>query len=123
MRQMLCGSFSSAAQAERDPENYVDIRLEVVPIWTEREDGPWLYVEQAAAVALERPYRQRVYQLEGGPHQGFRSTVYELPGDPLAFAGAQNDEVPLAELGPEALSLLEGCTVYLALQEDRTVLG
>jgi hypothetical protein len=55
----MTGSFSSAEQAAADT-NYFDIRLEIVPIWTTRADGHWLYVEQAAAGYLERPYRQRV---------------------------------------------------------------
>ena len=76
LAEWMSGSFSSAAQAADDPENYFDIRLEMVPIWSERSDGPWLYVEQAAASALDRPYRQRVYHLveteDGGTQRRVR---------------------------------------------------
>ena len=43
LSQMI-GSFSSAEQAA-DDEDYFDIRLEMVPIWPDRQDGYWLYVE------------------------------------------------------------------------------
>ena len=102
--EWLSGSFSSAEQAAAQPDDYFDIRLEVVPIWTDREDGPWLYVEQAAAAALERPYRQRVYhvvQTEEGP----RSDVYTLPGDPLAYAGAWQEPARFDGITPDTLAL------------------
>ena len=69
--EWMTGSFSSQAQAQAD-ERYYDIRLEMVPIWTDRDDGRWLYVEQAAASALERPYRQRIYRV-AGPYVFLRS--------------------------------------------------
>lgn len=110
---MMTGSFSSAAQAAADPENFRDIRLAVVPIWTDRDDGPWLYVEQAAATALEAPYRQRVYRLVRTGEKTIESRVYTLPDPPLRFAGAAQDPAKLAELGPDALTLRAGCAVVL----------
>lgn len=109
---MLTGSFSSEAQSLTD-ENFFDIRLEVVSIWPSRDDGPWLYVEQAAASALSRPYRQRVYHIVGSDTAGYRNEVYELPGDALSFAGAWKSSMPLSGLAPGHLVQLEGCTVYL----------
>ena len=55
-RSRLVGSFSSAAQADAD-SNFRAIDLHMVPIWTDRTDGPWLYVEQAVAEARDRPYQ------------------------------------------------------------------
>ena len=46
--EWMVGSFSSAAQAAAD-ESYFDIRLEMVPIWTERRDATWF-----AGAHLER---------------------------------------------------------------------
>ncbi|QDU65398.1 chromophore lyase CpcT/CpeT [Engelhardtia mirabilis] len=108
----MVGSFDSADQAAQAPDDYLDIHLETVRIWTDRSDGPWLYVEQAAATALDRPYRQRVYHLvrDGA---GVRSDVYELPGDPLALAGAWRDPARLAGLGPRDLIRREGCSIWL----------
>ena len=50
----MTGNFSSAAQAEADSA-YYDISLDMAPIWTDREDAGWLYVEQAVASMLTSP--------------------------------------------------------------------
>lgn len=112
LAEWLSGSFSSGGQAEAE-EGYLDVRLQLVPIWTEREDGPWLYVEQAAAIAREEPYRQRVYQLARRDDGTYESRIFTLPGDPLRFAGAWQRREPLAELSPADLEPREGCTVHL----------
>ena len=107
----MTGSFSSSAQSQADPE-YRDIRLRMCRIWSERTDGPWLYVEQAEASAMDKPYRQRIYRLAATGPQGFESYVYEMPV-PLRFAGACGQDAPLASLTPEALTLKDGCAVHL----------
>ncbi len=107
----LTGSFSSAAQAVRDT-SYLDIRLEMAPVWTERDDGHWLYVEQAVATHPDRPYRQRVYHVVGEGDSLVRSDVYEIPG-PARFAGDWREKEPLESLTPDSLELREGCSVYL----------
>ncbi|MEM7306571.1 MAG: chromophore lyase CpcT/CpeT [Planctomycetota bacterium] len=108
----MTGSFTSAAQAAAAPDDYFDIRLYMEPIWPERDDGPWLYVEQAAASALERPYRQRVYHLID-TDEGVRSDVYALPDDPLEYAGAWRTPERFDALTPDLLVLREGCSIHL----------
>lgn len=112
----LSGSFSSAAQAAADT-NYFDIRLRVVPAWTDRADGPWLYVEQATASAQDKPYRQRVYRLRKGGDGTFTSEVYALPGA-RRFAGAWRQARPLATLTPDSLLARDGCAVVLRRTDD-----
>lgn len=112
---LMTGSFSSAGQAAADT-NYFDIRLEIVPIWTTRAGGHWLYVEQAAAGYLDRPYRQRVYHVTASEAGEIVSDVYTIP-EPLRFAGAWSDEAPLAALSPDSLELREGCAVVLRRTE------
>jgi hypothetical protein len=107
----MSGSFSSTAQAAADSA-YFDIRLEMAPIWSTRDDGPWMYVEQAVATHLDRPYRQRVYRLAEEQPGLFRSEVFELP-DPLRYAGAWRDPGLLERLVPDSLLVREGCAVYL----------
>lgn len=116
----MSGSFSSAAQAAVDSA-YYDIRLEMKPIWTDRTDAAWLYVEQAVAGMTDRPYRQRVYRVteEDGV---YASAVFTLP-DPEAVVGAWRDERPLSGLSPAALELREGCTVYLTFDGDNRFVG
>jgi hypothetical protein len=111
--EMMTGSFSSAAQAERDSA-YHDIRLQMVRIWPHRSDGIWLYVEQAAADKLDQPYRQRVYRLTREDETTFRSRVYAFRGDPLRFAGAWKEDQPLRAYMTDSLELREGCDIWLA---------
>ncbi len=112
LTEWMTGSFSSQAQSLEQPEDFYDIRLYMAPIWTERTDGHWLYVEQAAASALRRPYRQRVYHIVDTP-DGPRSEVYTLPGNPRDLAGAWRDPRHLDIYGPEDLAEREGCAIYL----------
>ena len=109
----MTGSFSSAAQAAEDSAFY-DVRLHMTQVWTDRADGPWIYVEQAMGTDLERPYRQRVYQLVERA-DSMESLVYELP-EPLRFAGAWRDGV--GSLTPDSLVLRDGCAVVLTWQGD-----
>ena len=107
----LSGSFSSRAQAMAD-KDFLDIELRIVPVWPERTDGPWLYVEQAAAATVDEPYRQRVYRLEKKDGR-YLSHIYEFKGDPLRQAGQWRLPVPLAALSPQDLTLKEGCAVIM----------
>ena len=104
----MIGSFSSEAQSKADT-SYFDIRLQVVPIWKNRTDGIWLYVEQAMAKKIDKPYRQRVYRLSDLQAGEIESAVFTLKA-PLRFAG-KPDEVE--KLVPDSLSQREGCSVFL----------
>jgi CpeT protein len=117
----LTGSFTTTAQARHDTI-FRDITLHVVPIWTDRLDGPWLYVEQALTEAPEHPYRQRVYQLAVGATGVIESRVFELP-DPVAATYAWKNPNLLAKLNPADLMAREGCTVYLQAQPDGSFRG
>ena len=108
----MSGSFSSEKQAAADSE-YRDIRLHMVPIWKERADGHWLYVEQAVASSADKPYRQRVYHVTQRPDGGFESAVFKLPGDPLKYAGAWKSAGPLSDLSPDKLEPRTGCSIVL----------
>lgn len=119
--RLMTGSFSSEEQSKGDPDNFLDIRLHMTPIWTSRTDGAWLYVEQAAAARLDRPYRQRIYRVAtakalgrtDAPADTVISEVYELPGDPLVFASAWREPSRFDALTPESLQARKGCAVFL----------
>jgi len=121
LERALTGTFDSSAQAERD-DRFFDIRLVMLPIWRDRADGPWLYVEQAAADAAERPYRQRVYRLEKAPSGRLLSHVYTLPGDPLDYAAAWETGA-MDTLTPSDLTLREGCAISLHANPDGSFVG
>jgi CpeT protein len=117
----LTGYFSSRAQAQAD-KDYFDIELRVVPVWTERADGPWLYVEQAAANTPDKPYRQRVYRLELRGND-YLSHIYEFKGDPLKQAGQWKEAKPLGALTPADIVLKDGCAVVMQRKSDGSYSG
>ncbi len=116
----MTGDFSSQAQSQRDSD-FFDIRLHIRPIWPADRTNRWLYVEQATAAAETKPYRQRVYRLE---REGaiFKSIVYTLP-EPERWVGAWKTPGLFDQLNPEALSLREGCTVFLEKISDQEFRG
>lgn len=121
LKAFMSGSFSSETQAKADSD-YYDIRLHMVPIWKERQDGFWLYVEQAVATAQEKPYRQRVYHVQLQNDSTITSSVYELE-NPLRFAGAWKKDQPLETLNPDSIKSREGCTIYLKRTPQGTFTG
>ena len=117
----MTGSFSSEDQAQSDT-SFRDIRLEMVQIWKNQTNGYWLYVEQAAAENLANPYRQRVYHLTQLNDSTFKSAVYTI-SNPLRFAGAWQQEDPLASMEPDSLTEREGCAVILTKQTGNIFIG
>lgn len=108
---LMVGTFTSELQAKTDT-NYFNISLVMTPIWTNRTDGKWLYVEQAVASKLDKPYRQRVYHLQHPSKEVFTSDIYTIK-DAMSFAGLQNDSAKRDKLTFEAIELKDGCTVTL----------
>ncbi len=110
----MTGTFSSTVQAEQDSDYYA-ISLVMTPVWQERYPGQhWLYVEQALVSRMDKPYRQRIYQVEALLDGRFRSAVYLLP-DEEASIGKYADPPFFDQWEPEDLDLREGCAVYLTL--------
>ena len=109
----MVGDYSSAGQAAKDPSNYKAVVLHMAPIWRDRTDGRWIYVEQAMADAQDKPYRQRIYRIIPVPGGKVESVIYELPGNPLQWAGAWRDPARLNALDPGILSVRPGCAVVL----------
>ncbi len=113
LKSLMQGSFSSSRQAQLD-SSYFDIRLEMKPIWSSRTDGFWLYVEQAMASQLQKPYRQRVYHVYlDSDSSNIVSRVFELQS-PLRFAGVWKDDQPLTNLTTDSLVQRAGCDIFLA---------
>lgn len=112
----MVGTFSSAAQAAEDPGCFA-ISLHVAPIWTERADGRWLYVEQAVNEEQHRPYRQRIYRLVELVPGLFEIQVFTLP-DPSAVIGAWISDETLSDLAPDDLEKRDGCSILLRRSGD-----
>lgn len=121
LKSWMTGSFSSLEQSEADT-NFFDIHLEMVQIWKDRKDGFWLYVEQAAAWSLEKPYRQRVYHLFKNADGSFESGVFSMK-NPLRFAGVWKKEYPLIQLTPDSLAERAGCAIRFEFKNGTFVGG
>jgi len=117
----LTGTFSNADQARGD-QNFRDTTLHIAPIWSDRTDGPWLYLEQSLADVPEHPYRQYIYQLANRAEGVLEVRVFEVP-DPIAATGAWKDPARIARLAPAGLLLRDGCILSLHLQPDGTFKG
>jgi CpeT/CpcT family (DUF1001) len=111
LQKLMAGKYNSQAQSIADT-NYFNISLVMKSIWMDRTDGKWLYVEQAMASKLEKPYRQRVYHLQHPTTTTFTSDIYTIK-DAISFAGAHNDESKMQKLTFDKIELKDGCTVTL----------
>lgn len=108
LSRYLTGTFANQEQAnEGDGEDYLSVVVVFQPIWEERSDGPWIYVEQQV-VGSQDPYRQRIYQIATSSTGSLRSEVFELP-EPAAFVGAWKHPETFAALTPASLTPREGC--------------
>ncbi len=107
----MAGSFSSAVQAAEDPR-FFDLSLHVAPVWPDRTDGHWFYVEQAMSEYQDRPYRQRVFRVRELAPGLFENQVFTLP-DPLAVVGAWLADDPLTDVTPDDLTERDGCAILL----------
>jgi hypothetical protein len=111
---LLAGKYSSAAQAARDTAFY-NISLVMTPIWPNRTDGRWLYVEQAMASKPDKPYRQRVYKLNHPSKMKFTSEIFTIR-NAKEVVGLQSDRTKLQLLHPDSIELKDGCAVVLSLK-------
>lgn len=114
LAEWMTGYFNSSDQAEED-SSYYDISLYMVRIWPERDDGYWLYIEQAVSEMGDRPYRQRVYQLTR-EEDDYLSRVFELP-DPGRFVNQYADPRSFIAITPDSLMERKGCEVSLTPSE------
>jgi CpeT protein len=108
--EMMQGHYDSRDQAAAD-KAYFPIALAMVPIWPERSDGHWLYVEQAMADQPDKPYRQRVYRVYNGENGEVISAVYTF-AEPERFVQGWCTG-SLAGLREDSLQPRTGCAVHL----------
>lgn len=116
----MIGSFNSEEQSKNDSD-YYNISLEMHRIWSEREDGYWLYVEQAVTATKDKPYRQRIYHLFDDDGV-IKSVIYSIP-DEKSFVGGWKDATVFQKLSPEGLEAREGCEVIIKRKDESTFVG
>jgi CpeT protein len=121
LKIFLTGSFSNSAQARGD-QNFRNTTLHGAPIWTDRGDGPWLYLEQALADAPKHPFRQLVFQLVAREDGTLGVRIHDL-ADPIAATGAWQEPARLAQLSPADLVLRPDCSLILRLHPGGSFTG
>jgi CpeT protein len=109
--KIMQGSFSSEAQSKTDT-SYFDIRLQIVPMWTNRKNEYWFYVEQAMSSTMDKPYRQRAYKLAIENDSTISSSVYNIKNGEKYY-GDYKKKKPLENLTPDSLEIRKGCAVLL----------
>lgn len=100
---LLIGSFSTLGQSRIEGWGYVE--SETVRIWPHREDGIWLYQENAFLGSSpedfdpeikQRPYFQRIIRIWELNNREVLRTIYTLT-DPASVVGAYADPERIAE--------------------------
>jgi hypothetical protein len=116
LSRWMAGSYSSYDQHISDSANYYHIEMEIVPIWQDRKDGYWFYVEQALAGNKAKPYRQRVYHLWKNQWGEFVSSIYKFPNPKRYVQQWQQFE---NEMTPADITRKDGCDVILNFDYDK----
>ncbi|MFM9907890.1 MAG: chromophore lyase CpcT/CpeT [Chitinophagaceae bacterium] len=111
LKTFMQGNFSTAQQSKMDTA-FLSISLHMKQVWPQRNDGYWLYVEQAATETPDKPYRQRMYHLYLQDDSILVSQVFEFK-DPARFIGYWNEPKRFDSIKFFVLSSRAGCEVYL----------
>lgn len=119
--EYLQGEYNSEKQAKLDT-SYFNISLVILPIWNERKDGNWFYVEQAMAAKTDKPYRQRVYQIKYGNYDTIISVIYQFDSA-LNYAQLYKNDPKMTKLTYDKITSKDGCEVYMIPQDDGSFKG
>lgn len=106
----MSGAFSSYKQSMEDT-SYYNIDLVMYPIWHDRTDGYWFYVEQSLH-GSPKPYRQRVYHLSFLRNGLYESNVYDIK-NAGNFIGCWNNDSLLSLLTMDSLEIKKGCSIVI----------
>ena len=116
---LMQGSFNSQIQSEVD-STYFNISLHMYPIW--KDQGNFLYVEQALNSKQDKPYRQRIYEITRLNDSAFSSAIYKLDVDSL-WIGKWKTPMAFDSISKKDLTLKSGCEVILTRIEPNYYVG
>jgi len=118
--QWLAGAFENRAQSMAEPAWFVHLRMwqRLLP---HRLEGHFaLFAEQANALFLDKPYRQRVLILQAVDSEHIQVQYLALK-QPDQFCGAGAKPELLKQLGWDDLEWLPGCALTLTSQGNSFV--
>jgi hypothetical protein len=118
LTQWLPGEFDNRAQAQEQPIWFVHLRLwhRLLPI--QIEGYPAFFAEQANALYLNNPYRQRVLVLKPTPDPEVCEAQYFAFKQPDRFKGAGANPALLTSLSLDDLERLPGCRLTVTHQNE-----
>lgn len=102
----LPGVYESTNAKFQDED--LNVTLHILPIWQERTDGKWFYIESNIINKMTKPFRQRILQFVATPSDHIRMYTYRIPRA-SDFAGAYFSPELLASLTPSQISIRNGC--------------
>ncbi len=88
-----------------------EIHLTMHPIWQNKNDGFWIYMEQSFT-KNNKPIIQHIYQLIELKDGLYEMAVYEIPLK-SRFIGCWKKEHPLETLNPDLLIQKTDCTIII----------
>lgn len=119
----LVGNYANTNQAASDAA-VPALSLHICPIWTDRIDGLWVYVEGTTQSDPGTPYRQRIYQVvDGNDADSVDARMYEFSDNGSKYAGAWKASNPLDALSPFLLTPRAGCTTTFQRAADGSWTG
>lgn len=111
----MAGNYTNEAQARSEALLATPVQslvLHMRPVWIDRIDGLWLYVEQSQAESQDKPYRQRVYQVvDGNDADSVECRIFDFADNPQQYAGDWKKDRPLNALTAGLLVPRAGCTI------------
>lgn len=121
LAQWLTGEFDNQTQALDQPIWFVHLRLWHRPFPIAIDGHPTLFAEQANALYLNNPYRQRVFVLKPGDRSDQFQAQYFSFQQPDRVRGAGLNPDLLNAVTLEDLELLPGCRLDVQFEGDRFV--
>ncbi|MBF2086474.1 chromophore lyase CpcT/CpeT [Thermoleptolyngbya sp. C42_A2020_037] len=128
LAQWLAGEFDNRAQSLDQPAWFVHLRLWHRPLPIRINGCLALFAEQANALYLQNPYRQRVLVLQENSDGNTNHVGDEADGNPIVqywafrqpdrFRGAGARPDLLSNLTLDDLQLLPGCRLRLRTDKD-----
>jgi hypothetical protein len=116
----LIGEFDNREQAIADPIWYVHLRLWHCRVALFAEDSVTIFAEQANALKLDQPYRQRLLRIQTTDDVQFPLRVqYYSFKDYAAVKGAGQNPALLQQIAEADIELLPGCILQVAHRNDR----
>ncbi|MDX2254927.1 MAG: chromophore lyase CpcT/CpeT [Pseudanabaenaceae cyanobacterium bins.39] len=116
----MAGEFSNREQSLEQPNWFVNLVWWQRPIAFEVLGSIALFAEQANALILDRPYRQRILQFQDSQESDGKIRVqYWGFQEPAVWSGAGRDRDRLMQITINDIEPLTGCLLDVSLVGDR----